>query len=79
MNKDRIIGDIRTLFEQEDYYEPKWVSHFWNNNYFEYESHGDKNRNLSLDKYLNKIKSSKFWHMENSVNNCNKLYFFKRC
>ena len=31
-------------FEQED-----------NNNYIEYDSNGDKNRNLSLDEYLNKI------------------------
>ena len=38
--KDKIIRDIRTLFEQqqEDYYKPKRVS------------------NLSLDEYLNSIK-----------------------
>ena len=34
----------------------KRVSNFWNNNYIEYESNGDRNRNLSLDEYLNKIK-----------------------
>ena len=53
-----MIKDIRALFEQqeEDYYKPKRVSNFWNNNYIEYESNGDKNRNLSLDEYLNKIK-----------------------
>ena len=52
--KDRIITDIRTLFEQEeDYYKPKRVSNFWNNNYVEHEINGDKNRNLSLDEYLN--------------------------
>ena len=30
--KDKIITDIRTLFEQqeEDHYKPKWVSNFWN-------------------------------------------------
>ena len=58
--KDNIIRDIRILFEQgkeEDYYEPKRVSNFWNKNYIEYESNGDKNRNLSLDEYLNKIES----------------------
>ena len=55
--KDRIIGDIRTLFEQrkEDYYKPKRVSYFWNNNYIEYEGNGDKSRNLSLDEYLKKV------------------------
>ena len=55
--KDRIIRDISTLFEQqENYYEPKRVTNFWNNNYLEYESNGDKNRDLSLDKYLSKSK-----------------------
>ena len=55
--KDRLIREIRTLFEQEDedYYKPGRVSDFWNNNYIEYKSNGDKNRNLSLDEYLNKI------------------------
>ena len=43
--EDRIIRDIGTLFEQEDYYEPKRVSNFWNNNYIEYERNGDKNGN----------------------------------
>ena len=55
--KGRIIRDIRTLFEQEKvyFYKLKRVSNFWNNNYIEYESNGDKNRNLSLYEYLNKI------------------------
>ena len=52
--KDKIIWYIRTLFE--DYYEPKRVSNFWNNNYIKYERNGDKNRNLSLDEYLPKTK-----------------------
>ena len=29
---------------------------FWNKNYIEYKSNGDKNSTLSLDEYLNKIK-----------------------
>ena len=50
--KDRLIRDIRTLFEQgEDYCK---IINFWNNNYIEYESNGDKNRNLSLKEYFNK-------------------------
>ena len=46
--KDKIIRDIRTLFEQqeEDYYKPKRVSSFWNNNYIEYENNGDKSSSL---------------------------------
>ena len=56
LTKDRIIRDIRTLFEkEEDYYKSKRVSNFLNDNYIEYASNGDKNRNLSLDEYLNKI------------------------
>ena len=53
-----LINDRITLFEQQqqDYYYPKRVSDFWNNNYSEYESNGDKNRYLSLDEYLNKTK-----------------------
>ena len=43
-----MIRHIRTHFEQqEDNYKPKRISNFWNNNYIEYESNGDKNRNLS--------------------------------
>ena len=47
--KDRIIIDIRIRFEQQeekDYYKPKRVSNFGKNNYIEYESNGDNNRNL---------------------------------
>ena len=42
--KDRITRDTRTLWN------------LWNNNYIEYESNGDKNRNLSLEEYLHNIK-----------------------
>ena len=51
LNKDRIIRDTGTLFEQEeeDYYKPKIVSNFWNNNCIEYESSGDKNRNFLVE------------------------------
>ena len=46
--KDRIIRDIRSLFEgEEGYCKPKRVNNFWNNNYIKYESNGDKNSNLS--------------------------------
>ena len=44
--KDRIIRDIRTLFGEEDYYKPKRLSNFWNNNCIEYESNGDRNKIL---------------------------------
>ena len=57
--KDKIIRNIRKLFEreqEENYYKPKRVSSFWNNNYIEYESNGCKNSNLLLDEHRNKIK-----------------------
>ena len=54
--KDRIIKDIRSLFKQEgDYYKPIRVGNFWNNNYNKYKSSGDKNKNLSVKEYLDKI------------------------
>ena len=38
------------------YYKPIRVGNFWNNNYIEYESNGDINKNLSVKEYLNEIK-----------------------
>ena len=57
-SKDRIIRDIRTFLEQEkeEDYKSKRVSSFWNKNYIEYEDNGDKNSNLQLNEYLNKVK-----------------------
>ena len=47
--KGRITGDIRKHFEQEDdYYKPISVVNFWNNNYIEYKSNGDRSKNLSV-------------------------------
>ena len=56
--KDRIVREIKTLFEQEekDYYKPIRVDNFWSNNCIEYESSGDENKNLSVKEYLDKIK-----------------------
>ena len=56
--KGRIFRDIWALFKQEDdYYEPITVGNFWNNNYLEYESSGDRNKNLSVKENLDKTKS----------------------
>ena len=59
-HNERIIKE-----QEEDYYEPKRVSNVWNNNWIEYESNGDKNRNLSLGEYLHKIKP----YLQNKVIN----------
>ena len=53
--KDRVLGHIlirviRTLFQQQeekDYYQPRRVNNFWNNNYIEDDGNGHKNRTVS--------------------------------
>ena len=41
----------------ENYYKPKIIKGAFNNNYIQYESKGDKGKNLSIKKYLNMIRS----------------------
>ena len=43
--KNRILRDIKNLFEQEEknYYKPVRVNNFWSNNCIEYESNDDRN------------------------------------
>ena len=54
--KYRIIRVIRTIFEQEDdYCKLIRVGNFWNNNYIEYESSSDRNKNLSVKEYVDKL------------------------
>ena len=56
--KDRINRDIRTLFEQgDDCYKAVRVGNFWNNNYVKYQSYGDRNKSLSLEECLDKIRT----------------------
>ena len=40
----------------EDYYKPIWTKSAFNGNYVEYESKGDKNKNLSPKEYLDMIR-----------------------
>ena len=57
--KDRILRGIKNLFEHEaekNYYKPVIVSNFSNNNYIEYKSNSDRDKTLSVEKYLNKIR-----------------------
>ena len=53
-----IIRDIKTLFLQEEEYYCKAViiSNVMNNDYIEYESNSDRNKNVSVKQYLNVIK-----------------------
>ena len=53
------IRDIKNLFNQsvdEDYYKPVKTKSAFNGNYIEYESNGDKDKNLSAKEYLNMIR-----------------------
>ena len=58
--KDRILTDIRNLFqhekEEENCYKPVRAKKFWSNNYIESEKNGDRNKALSVEEYLNKIR-----------------------
>ena len=53
-----MLRDIRTLFEsdEEDYYEPVRLGNAFSSNYIEYESRGDKDKTLSIEEYLDKIR-----------------------
>ena len=52
------IRQIENLFEKidEDYYKPIKTNGAFNDNYMEYESRGDKDRNFLLEDYLNIIR-----------------------
>ena len=58
--KDIALRNIKNLFEyekeEENYYKPVRVNNFWRNNYIEYISNSDKNRMLSVEEYLDKIR-----------------------
>ena len=64
------MTDIKIFFEheEENYYKPVKVSNFWSNNYIEYESNSDKNKPLSVKKYLNKIRP----YIKDIINNLKK-------
>ena len=68
--KDRILRDIKNLFEheEENYYKPVRANNFWSNNYIEYESNSDRNKTLSVEEYLNKIRP----YLKDIINNLTK-------
>ena len=47
--KDIVLRNFKNLFEyekeEENYYKPVRVNSTWSNNYFEYQSNSDKNKN----------------------------------
>ena len=57
--KDIVLKNIENLFEyekQKENYKPVTLNNFWSNNYIEYKSNGNKNKILSVEEYLNKIR-----------------------
>ena len=61
---------IKNFFSKKktNYYKPVRVSTFWSNSYIEYESYIDKNKTLSVEEYLNKIRPY-LKDIINSINN----------
>ena len=51
-SNNRIIRDIRNLFEHEDYYKSARVGKLWCNNYIEYESNRYRNKKYQLTNIL---------------------------
>ena len=56
------------LEEEENYNKPVIIDSFWSNNFIEYESNGDKNKTLSVEEYLNKIRP----YLKDFINNFKK-------
>ena len=52
----RNVKDFYDLSIDEDYYKPIITKGAFNDNYIQYESKGDKGKNLSIKKYLNMIR-----------------------
>ena len=69
--KDIILRNIKILFkneEEENYFKPVRISYFWSNSYIEYENNGDRNKTLSVEEYLNKIRP----YLKDIINNVKK-------
>ena len=54
--------------KKKKYYKLVPVSDFWSNNYMEYKSNGDRNKTLSVEEYLNKIRP----YLKDIINNLKK-------
>ena len=69
-----MLRDIRNIFKHEkaDYYKPVRINNFWNNNYIEYKTKGDR-KTLSVKKYLHKIRP----YLKDIMNNLQKYDIWK--
>ena len=72
-----MLRDIKNLFEYEkekkNYHKPVRLNDFWSNNYIEYKSDGEKNKILSVQEYLNKIRPC----LKDIINNLKKSETWK--
>ena len=73
--EDRIIRDMKNLFEQEDDYKPVRLGNFYSNNDTE-SQYQSKNTLIKLNHTWKKSLSHEIWYMENSINNSN-FFFLK--
>ena len=73
--KNRIFRKIRNLSKhaEENHYTPGRVGDFWNKNCIEYERNGDRNKTLSVEEYLNKIKP----YLKDIINDLRKFHTSK--
>ena len=56
-DEDKILRDLDFSFDPEkDHYKPKKTISAFNNNYIQYESIGDKDKNLSIKEYIDIIR-----------------------
>ena len=80
--KDRILRDIKNLFEheEENYYKLVRVNNFWSNNYIKYESNSNRDKTLSVEEHLlneirpylkeiNHLKKSGTWKIQLAMAN----------
>ena len=69
-----MLRNIRNIFKHEkaDYYKPVRINNFWNNNYIEYKTKGDR-KTLSVKKYLHKIRP----YLKDIMNNLQKYDIWK--
>ena len=66
--KDKILMDIKDLFEE--YYKTVRVNNFWSNNYIEYKSTSDRNKTLTVEEYLDKLRP----YLKDIINDLEKSY-----
>ena len=69
-----MLRNIRNIFKHEkaDYYKPVRINNFWNNNYIEYKTKGDR-KTLSVKKYLHKIRP----YLKDIMNNLQRYDIWK--